>query len=651
MKHIPRNPSWYVALFALCLSFFLLAAGTYKISTDQKMPFLVSEGGASWIRLRAPFQLNIHEPMIVTTVFRYRLDMKRIPSEAILTVRAMKQAAVYLDGAPLFRSPQDSQRWKESYHINLAPYLRRGGQELRIDVLNENGHPTLLAYCIALGIQTGDRWEASGDGRQWLPALPVDDMPPLGISRIFQRADSALWSLYPVYLPLFLLVFLWSYTKDQLRPGWRAKIHLSAGAVRWLLLAAWLVMTANNFRKIPISMGMDYEGHTKYISYIFAYWRIPLATEGWQMFQPPLFHFLAAAFFKSLLPFFNTETAIRILKLLPLLCGAAQIEICYRTMRYAYPAKTSLQIIGTLLGGLLPMNLFMSQSLGNEPLVGFLTALIVLFMCKIFSDDSAPGRKTQIIMGFLLGLAILTKVTAILIIPPVLFFVFFVIFQKRQSFAEGIYPFLRFNLIFLGTALVTSGWYYLYNVIEMGRFFVGGWDPSRGIIWWQDPGYRTFRQCYVFGESLFYPVYSSIHGFWDSLYSTFWMDGFLSCYYPGPWNYDFMLGAVWLSLLPTVAIIIGGIIALLRKSDKLRLTLRFAASSILIYLVAIFYIFLTVPILSSAKATYALGLIPCFALLGATGFDVLTRWRFVRAVVYGLFACWVVGVYSAYFVI
>jgi hypothetical protein len=70
-----------------------------------------------------------------------------------------------------------------------------------------------------------------------------------------------------------------------------------------------------------------------------------------------------------------------------------------------------------------------------------------------------------------------------------------------------------------------------------------------------------------------------------------------------------------------------------------------------IYLTAIFYIFLTVPILSSAKATYALGLIPCFALMGSAGFEALTKWRLLRAFVYGLFACWVVGAYAAYFVI
>ncbi|MCE5284176.1 MAG: hypothetical protein LLG93_18995, partial [Deltaproteobacteria bacterium] len=62
----------------------------------------------------------------------------------------------------------------------------------------------------------------------------------------------------------------------------------------------------------------------------------------------------------------------------------------------------------------------------------------------------------------------------------------------------------------------------------------------------------------------------------------------------------------------------------------------------------IFWIFLTVPILSSAKASYALGLVPCFALLAARGFEVLGRRRIARAALQGLFACWVAAAYGAY---
>jgi len=430
---------------------------------------------------------------------------------------------------------------------------------------------------------------------------------------------------------------------------------MSPDAVRWLLIAGWLALAVNNFWKIPITFGMDSGGHTQYISYVASYWRVPLATEGWQMFQPPLFYYLEAFIFRSFLHLFEPETVVRLLKLLPLVCGAAYVEISYRILRYAYPGRESLQVIGILIGGLLPMNLYMSQSIGNEPLAGCLTALTILYACRALLGGFQSNRELGLIMGFTLGLAILTKPTAILIVPPLLFYVSAALFRRCQSVEEGIRSVIHFVTLLLGVAFVVSGWYYVRNYIEMGRFFIGGWDSSREIVWWMNPGYRTPRQFYVFGESLFYPVFSSIYGFWDALYSTFWLDGFLSSLISKeslPWNHTFMTGGALLSLLPSAAIIIGIIVATAKKGDgALRQMLRFSVTSVILYLVALFYIFLKVPILTSVKATYASGLTPCFALLAAAGFEVLTRWRLPRAVVYGILACWAVGSFASYFVI
>lgn len=647
-KIILRKRSWQVGLI-IVLGVLLFLVGVRQIWFDPKISLLVSEEGAQWIRFRESFQLPIHWSEQLTTSFRYRLNGEAVPVDAILTVRAMKRAAVYIDNHLIFRSPDDLQQWKVPHNINLSSYSRQDAHELRIDVLNENGPPALLAYCNALGIRSGDQWEASKDGSRWVPALPVDEVLPLSYSRLFPRTDRALIELLPLFLPIFLLTFLLNYQNDRLRPSWIEKVNLSASAVRWWTLGAWLLLAIKNFWELPLDMGMDNKGHLEYIRYVATYGRIPLATEGWQMFQPPLFHLLAAAIYEPFLFLFSLESVIRILKLLPLMCGAAQVEICYRTMTYAYPKKESMRVVGTLLGGLLPMNLYISQSLGNEPLAGMLTAIIILHTFRIFSAPSPPTRETGLILGFLLGLALLTKVTALLIVPPVTLFVFHTIFQKSRSTNESIRSCFRFGATFIGLALIISGWYYLRNWVEMGRFFVGGWDAYRQIAWWQDPGYRTLRQCVTFGESLFYPVFASINGYWDAIYSSLWMDGYVSAYNRPPWNYDFMLSGAWLSLLPTAAIFIGGLIAAVRRrNEPLGRMVRFSVFSVLIYLTAIFYVFLTVPILSSAKASYALGLTPCIALLGTAGLDVLTRRPLLRATVYGLFACWAVGSYAAY---
>jgi tetratricopeptide (TPR) repeat protein len=76
----------------------------------------------------------------------------------------------------------------------------------------------------------------------------------------------------------------------------------------------------------------------------------------------------------------------------------------------------------------------------------------------------------------------------------------------------------------------------------------------------------------------------------------------------------------------------------------------FSTSCIITYILALFYMFLTLPVYSTAKATYMLGLTPCFAVLCAGGLDVLTRKPFMKATIYGIIACWAVGAFGSYFV-
>ena len=76
----------------------------------------------------------------------------------------------------------------------------------------------------------------------------------------------------------------------------------------------------------------------------------------------------------------------------------------------------------------------------------------------------------------------------------------------------------------------------------------------------------------------------------------------------------------------------------------------FAVFCVNVYISAILYLFLIIPIYSTAKATYTLGVIPCYAVLSAAGFDVLIRGPLRRAIVFGVIACWAVGAYLAYFV-
>ncbi len=157
----------------------------------------------------------------------------------------------------------------------------------------------------------------------------------------------------------------------------------------------------------------------------------------------------------------------------------------------------------------------------------------------------------------------------------------------------------------------------------------------------------------AFGQCFFYPIYSAVHGFGDSLYSTFWADGGLSGRIAGlpPWNYDFMLSAVWLSIAPSAAIIAGIFAALTAPAASMRRGTLFPALCVVVYILAVFCLFLVAPIYCIVKATYTLGLTPCYAVLAAAGLDVFMRGKVSKSLALGLIGCWAIAAYSAFLVL
>lgn len=458
--------------------------GIFAIQQIIKQPdvaLLFSEHGAEWIRFREPFVLKARGAQEIVSFFRVHFDVNQVPSKAILKFYAMKAATVWFDKQLLYAPDSLLDNWKNVDRVDFTPMLTPGRHELQVAVLNQNGHPALLAYCESLNIFSGKGWEASRDGKTWTRAMTVNETPSIHISRRFQRADRALFSNLYVFSPIFVIIFICSLVcsrKD--RYPWTIYFIPTAATVRWILLVAWVVLAVNNIGKIPLHMGMDIIGHIKYVLYVVDNGRIPLPTEGWQMFQAPFFYMISAIICKFFLNFFSVETVARILRILPLICGATQIELSYRALRYIYPTRRDLQVLGTVVGGLLPMNVYISQVFGNEPLAGCLSAIGIVVAFRLICSSSFPSARSLSLMGLFLGLAILTKTTALLFVPPLIIFISYVVYRNTNSFsiARRTALVVRSMVLLLGVSFLVAGWYYVRNWIEFGQFFVSGWNPS-----------------------------------------------------------------------------------------------------------------------------------------------------------------------------
>jgi hypothetical protein len=143
-------------------------------------------------------------------------------------------------------------------------------------------------------------------------------------------------------------------------------------------------------------------------------------------------------------------------------------------------------------------------------------------------------------------------------------------------------------------------------------------------------------------------------GFFDTMYATFFCDGFLgsSVQYDArpPWNESFLFAGPLLALFPAALMFVGAVRSALPGAWPLRAGIVWCAALVAVYFAAILDLYLRVPIYSTAKATYTLGLAPAYALLFAAGADRLAASKLGRTSTWVLLTCWMVAAYAAYFV-
>ncbi|HAM36755.1 MAG TPA: hypothetical protein DEB40_00480 [Elusimicrobia bacterium] len=625
MLALKRGPSTALAAAAVLAA---LLFGAW-VAASPAFPLLRPMSGALWLRHAEPFELASRSLGRSKRHFRRRFVLPVRIERARFSVAAMRMARISLDGAVIFASPSP-RSWKRTFRV--AGPVEAGAHELMAEVESVDGPPLFVLRSEDMDVSSDPRWESSSDGNAWEPAAPARGPARVPLRDAFPSAGEGAAACLPWLIPVFLAALVIS------TGAIRAPASIGPGAVRWTLLAAWLVLALNNLFKLPWNAGFDAGYHVEYIAHVARHWRLPLATEGWQMFQSPLYYLTAAPFYAAAEAHGGLFAAGYAVRCVSWLCGAAQIELTYRVVRSVFPSRPGLQSAGVVIGGLLPMNIYMSQTASNEPFAAALTAAALAFAVGMHAR--APGRPADghwLVLGGLLGLALLSKVSAALVIAPLLW---------------HLRPGPKALIKTAAVALAFCGWYYLRNWALLGSPFIGGWDPGRGMGWWQDPGYRTLGQLLFHGEALRSPVYSGIYGLWDSLYSSLWLDGWLSGIITvrsrPPWNYHLLAAGAWLALVPSAAILWGFSKAVGGKAPR---SVRLSALCLAVYALALTVLYLKLPVYSTAKASYTLGLVPCYATLACSGLEGIWEKPLLRGIALGWIACWAAAAYGAYFIL
>ena len=587
--------------------------------TDPAINYLPHHRDADWIVFPTAADARAHWSASLDTTFRREFALPARPASGRLSFSAMRRGEVKINGVSI-SLPQKG-NWKNISDVSVIEQLREGTNVVEARVFNDSGPPALwlVVSTDELKLRTGVNWKASIAGSSWRNAAlaSVPRTPGRGnpVASGEQTVDAAkrTWPLWIVLIGIACAgVFLWRASSDHLRSVSLERLVIV------LISATWLLLCWNNTRLLPFHAGFDSKEHLRYIDYVQQHWSAPSAGEGWEMYQPPLYYFIAASILSLFKLSINDPGSVVVLRALGAFFGVTQCVLVFLTVRLLLPVRTAL--IGVLLAACLPMHVYLMHYVTNELLTATLATLTV-YLCLRLLGNETP-RAQYVLVGLALGATLLAKSTGLLLLAVVIAAICSRLIYTRAP----VTIWLRNLGLLIATCLAVSGWYYAVTWLKFGTPLIGNWDAISGFAWWQDPGYHSSADYIRFGRSLITPLFGGFAGFWDGIYSTWWGDGLSggASAVNVAWNMQPMISGYWWGIIPALLILVGAGVAIVRflrqPSAKLFLLLGLPFLIVL----GLGFMTLKVPSYAQAKAFYGLSGLTSLCFFGAVGWDMLT---------------------------
>jgi 4-amino-4-deoxy-L-arabinose transferase-like glycosyltransferase len=621
---------------------FALALGhlARKATRDPDVPYLPGSTPAEWITFpRAPSTF-IHPRVELETTFSRVFHRADPPRAARLRIRFFRNGAVSINGRPVEILPPAGENWKIERTAGIEQLLQAGDNVIVATARSDFGPGALWCALDVDGttIASDETWTSSCAGSAERPArfarTPMDRWTePTYASRTAEIHSDELnptpWnalrsSLGALALCVLLAAALtvgvtWFVRRSRSRWEDRATLGVIVGAA----LASGALFYHN--RALLPEAGFDAPGHVQYVNHMLRTWSVPLADQGWEMYQPPLYYALAAkaldvAGYKTLDP-----SSVHVVRAVGWLVLLAQTILIALALRRIFADQPRLALAGTCFGAMLPMQLYLYQYVTNEGLAATLTSAAMCCALWILTKERSSLVEHGL-LGVLLGLALLTKFSALLALI-VIVAVFAGRLVWRREF--GARAWTRSVLVPVVCAVLVCGWYYARVYRRFGSLLVWNLDEATGFAWWQDPGIHTFGDYFRFGAAFERPILGALHSIPDALYTTSWGDGLIGgsgrVDIRPPWNYAWMSAGMWLAIPASIALILGcarafaGFVRDPRAAGWLVLGLFAATFTAWISLT------LDLPFFAQAKSVYASSVMIPLCAFAALGFDTLAR--------------------------
>ena len=395
---------------------------------------------------------------------------------------------------------------------------------------------------------------------------------------------------------------------------------------RWIttaalaLLAVGVGMRLNNAVRYPSLHGFDAYAHVTYVWHLLRTGDLPLPSDGWGRFHPPLYYALCAAMW-SVLRRIEPSQVLKIIGVVFAVASLGSALVSWAFARRCFPGRRDVAILAPLFVLFLPVNIYVTPMFGNEVLTILLCSLACYVLLRLLEEQRL---RDAILLGTILGLALLTKFTAIVMFAASCATIGLATVARRRWRIGAVHL-----LVVAAMVLVVAGWFYarnarLYgNPFQMSReYFV-----TRRIESTQAKGERGLHAYLSFDPQILNePLYLSgsvVDSVWTGAFASTWFDAFGNWFLPYTATTK-AVGRVLLVLgfVPTFCVVLGFAAAVWRLvregwSDVLAVTVVVTAA-----MLAMFVIYTHANrIMSAVKASYMLPAIVPFSICFALGVE------------------------------